>query len=318
MKIAILDGYSLNHNDLDWAPIKALGDVEIYDRTAENQIEERAADAEVVLTNKVPFSAQTLAKLPKLKFICVLATGYNIVDTKAAAQQGVIVANIPAYSTMSVAQMVFAHILNVTQSVATYAKEIADGKWSQCQDFCYWNTPTTELAEKTLGVVGLGNIGIATARIALAFGMKVVAFTSKSQDSLPDGICRGSLDDVFETSDIITLHCPLTDSTKNLVNAAAISKMKRTAIVVNTGRGPLINEQDMAEALKAGRIAAFCADVLTAEPPAADNPLLSAPNCYLTPHIAWATFEARNRLMAIATENVRQFVEGEEVKNRVN
>ncbi len=318
MKIAILDGYSLNHNDLDWAPIKALGDVEIYDRTAESQIEERAADAEVVLTNKVPFSAQTLAKLPKLKFICVLATGYNIVDTKAAAQQGVIVANIPAYSTMSVAQMVFAHILNVTQSVATYAKEIADGKWSQCQDFCYWNTPTTELAGKTLGVVGLGNIGMATARIALAFGMKVVAFTSKSQESLPDGICRGSLDDVFETSDVVTLHCPLTDSTKNLVNAAAISKMKRTAIVVNTGRGPLINEQDMAEALKAGRIAAFCADVLTAEPPAADNPLLSAPNCYLTPHIAWATFEARNRLMAIATENVRQFVGGEEVKNRVN
>ncbi len=318
MKIAILDGYSLNHNDLDWAPIKALGDVEIYDRTAESQIEERAADAEVVLTNKVPFSAQTLAKLPKLKFICVLATGYNIVDTKAAAQQGVIVANIPAYSTMSVAQMVFAHILNVTQSVATYATEIADGKWSQCQDFCYWNTPTTELAGKTLGVVGLGNIGMATARIALAFGMKVVAFTSKSQESLPDGICRGSLDDVFDASDVITLHCPLTDSTKNLVNAAAISKMKRTAIVVNTGRGPLINEQDMAEALKAGRIAAFCADVLTAEPPAADNPLLSAPNCYLTPHIAWATFEARNRLMAIATENVRQFVEGEEVKNRVN
>lgn len=318
MKIAILDGYSLNHNDLDWAPIKAMGDVTIYDRTAESQILERAADAEIVLTNKVPFSAQTLAKLPKLKFICVLATGYNIVDTVAAAKQGVIVANIPAYSTLSVAQMVFAHILNITQSVAVYAKEIADGKWSQCQDFCYWNTPTTELAGKTLGVVGLGNIGMATARIAVAFGMKVIAFTSKSQESLPEGICRGSLDEVFSTADVITLHCPLTDSTKNLVNADTISKMKHTAIVVNTGRGPLVNEQDMAEALKAGRIAAFCADVLTAEPPTADNPLLSAPNCYLTPHIAWATFEARGRLMSIAAENVRQFVEGEEVKNRVN
>lgn len=318
MKIAILDGYSLNHNDLDWAPIKAMGDVTIYDRTAESQILERAADAEIVLTNKVPFSAQTLAKLPKLKFICVLATGYNIVDTVAAAKHGVIVANIPAYSTLSVAQMVFAHILNITQSVAVYAKEIADGKWSQCQDFCYWNTPTTELAGKTLGVVGLGNIGMATARIAVAFGMKVIAFTSKSQESLPEGICRGSLDEVFSTADVITLHCPLTDSTKNLVNADTISKMKHTAIVVNTGRGPLVNEQDMAEALKAGRIAAFCADVLTAEPPTADNPLLSAPNCYLTPHIAWATFEARGRLMSIAAENVRQFVEGEEVKNRVN
>ncbi len=318
MKICILDGYSLNHNDLDWAPIQALGDVEIYERTPVNLIVERAADADAVLTNKVPFSAETLSKLPKLKFIGVLATGYNIVDTVAATQRGIVVANIPAYSTMSVAQMVFAHILNITMSVSTYAKEIADGKWSQCQDFCYWNTPTVELAGKTIGIVGLGNIGMATARIALAFGMNVIAVTSKSQDAIPEGIRSESLDYVLDNADFISLHCPLTEATKNLIDAASIAKMKRSAILINTGRGPLVNEADMAAALKAGRIAAFGADVLSVEPPTADNPLLSAPNCYLTPHIAWATVEARRRLMAIATENVRQFVSGEVVKNKVN
>ena len=318
MKICILDGYSLNPGDLDWSPVERLGDVTLFDRTPADKIVERAADADIVLTNKVPFSADTLRQLPRLRFICVLATGYNIIDTEAAARQGVVVANIPAYSTMSVAQMAFAHILNITNHVASYAREVADGKWTNCPDFCFWDSALTELAGKTMGIVGLGNTGMATARIAVALGMKVVALTSKSADTLPEGIKPAPLDDVLASADVVSLHCPLTPSTRHLINAASIAKMKPSAILINTGRGPLVDEQAVADALNGGRLAAFGADVLSQEPPRGDNPLLSARNCFLTPHIAWATIEARTRLMSTATENVRQFIAGEPVANRVN
>ena len=318
MKICILDGYSLNPGDLDWSPVERLGDVTLFDRTSADKIVERAADADIVLTNKVPFSADTLRQLPRLRFICVLATGYNIIDTEAAARQGVVVANIPAYSTMSVAQMAFAHILNITNHVASYAREVADGKWTNCPDFCFWDSALTELAGKTMGIVGLGNTGMATARIAVAMGMKVVAMTSKSADTLPEGITPAPLDDVLASADVVSLHCPLTPSTRHLINAASIAKMKPSAILINTGRGPLVDEQAVADALNDGRLAAFGADVLSQEPPRGDNPLLSARNCFLTPHIAWATLEARTRMMSTATENVRQFIAGEPVANRVN
>lgn len=318
MKICILDGYSLNPGDLDWSPVERLGDVTLFDRTPADKIVERAADADIVLTNKVPFSADTLRQLPRLRFICVLATGYNIIDTEAAARQGVVVANIPAYSTMSVAQMAFAHILNITNHVASYAREVADGKWTNCPDFCFWDSALTELAGKTMGIVGLGNTGMATARIAVAMGMKVVALTSKSADTLPEGITPAPLDDVLASADVVSLHCPLTPSTRHLINAASIAKMKPSAILINTGRGPLVDEQAVADALNGGRLAAFGADVLSQEPPRGDNPLLSARNCFLTPHIAWATLEARTRLMSTATENVRQFIAGEPVANRMN
>uniref|UniRef100_UPI0040255FC4 D-2-hydroxyacid dehydrogenase n=1 Tax=Candidatus Limisoma sp. TaxID=3076476 RepID=UPI0040255FC4 len=318
MKICILDGYSLNPGDLDWSPVERLGDVTLFDRTPADKIVERAADADIVLTNKVPFSADTLRQLPRLRFICVLATGYNIIDTEAAARQGVVVANIPAYSTMSVAQMAFAHILNITNHVASYAREVADGKWTNCPDFCFWDSALTELAGKTMGIVGLGNTGMETARIAVAMGMNVVALTSKSADTLPEGITPAPLDDVLASADVVSLHCPLTPSTRHLINAASIAKMKPSAILINTGRGPLVDEQAVADALNGGRLAAFGADVLSQEPPRGDNPLLSARNCFLTPHIAWATLEARTRLMSTATENVRQFIAGEPVANRVN
>lgn len=318
MKICILDGYSLNPGDLDWSPVERLGDVTLFDRTPADKIVERAADADIVLTNKVPFSADTLRQLPRLRFICVLATGYNIIDTEAAARQGVVVANIPAYSTMAVAQMSFAHILNITNHVASYAREVADGKWTNCPDFCFWDSALTELAGKTMGIVGLGNTGMATARIAVSMGMKVVAMTSKSADTLPEGITPAPLDDVLASADVVSLHCPLTPSTRHLINAASIAKMKPSAILINTGRGPLVDEQAVADALNGGRLAAFGADVLSQEPPRGDNPLLSARNCFLTPHIAWATLEARKRLMSTATENVRQFIAGEPVANRVN
>ena len=308
MKICILDGYSLNPGDLDWSPVERLGDVTLFDRTPADKIVERAADADIVLTNKVPFSADTLRQLPRLRFICVLATGYNIIDTEAAARQGVVVANIPAYSTMSVAQMAFAHILNITNHVASYAREVADGKWTNCPDFCFWDSALTELAGKTMCIVGLGNTGMATARIAVALGMKVVALTSKSADTLPEGITPASLDDVLASADVVSLHCPLTPSTRHLINAASIAKMKPSAILINTGRGPLVAEADVAEALRSRRIAAYAADVLSVEPPAADNPLLNVERAYITPHIAWATIEARRRLMTIAAKNISAFI----------
>lgn len=318
MNICVLDGYTLNPGDLDWGSLSKLGNLKVYDRTMPSEIIERAIESEIVLTNKVIIDDNTMAQLPKLRYIGVLATGYNVVDIEAARKRGIIVTNIPAYSTNSVAQMVFAHILNIVQQVDTYAKEAQEGKWTNCPDFCYYNHTLMELAGKTIGIVGLGNTGMATARIAAAFGMKVVALTSKTADRLPEGITPVSLDELLQKSDIVSLHCPLTDSTRELINKTTLAKMKNSAILINTGRGPLVNEADLAAALNNGDIQAFGADVLSKEPPTADNPLLSAKNCFITPHIAWATIDARRRLMEIAAENISQFIQGETIVNQIN
>lgn len=315
MKIVILDGYAANPGDLSWKGIEKLGECTVYDRTMPDELLGRAAGAEALLTNKVVIGREAMEALPDLKYIGVLATGYNVVDIDAARRRGIVVTNIPAYSTASVAQMVFAHLLNITQRVGHYAAENRGGKWSRNTDFCYWDTPLTELAGKRMGIVGLGNTGMATARIALAFGMEVVAFTSKAQGDLPQGITRLSLDELFREADVVSLHCPLTETTQGLVNAGRLRTMKPTAILINTGRGPLVDEQALADALNEGRICAAGLDVLAQEPPCADNPLLTARNCFITPHIAWATQEARTRLMQTAVENLKSYASGNPTNN---
>lgn len=311
MKIVVLDGYALNPGDLSWDVIASMGEMTVYKRTPADKIIERCGDAEVVLTNKVPFSAATLQQLPHLKFICVMATGYNIIDVEAASRQGIVVTNIPAYSTASVAQTVFALLMSITNRVEHYTQQITqEGKWTKNPDFCYWDTPLVELDQKRLGIVGVGGIGSRVAQIALAIGMEVVALTSKTQEALPQGIKKVDEDEFWHSCDVFTLHCPLTPSTQHLINITSLSKMKHGAIVINTSRGPVVDEQAVADALKSGQLAAFGADVLSTEPATVDNPLLHAPNIYLTPHIAWATREARLRLLAILEENVRAFIAG--------
>ena len=317
MKIVVLDGYGLNPGDLSWKGMEALGELTVYDRTSPSELLERSAGAEVLITNKTLITADDMAALPALKYIGVLATGYNVVDIDAAKARGIVVTNIPAYSTSSVAQMVFAHVLNITQRVGRYAEENSSGRWSKNADFCYWDTNLVELEGKKMGIVGFGNIGQATARIALAFGMEVLAYTSKEQSALPQGVKKVTLDELFAGCDVISLHCPLTPSTKEMVDAARLKTMKPTAILINTGRGPLVNEQDLADALNEGRLAGAGVDVLSTEPPAADNPLLSAKNCFVTPHIAWATLEARTRLMDIAVGNLKAYLEGHIINNVV-
>lgn len=310
MKIVVLDGYSLNPGDMSWDALEALGDVEIYPRTAPEDIVKRCLDADMVLTNKVPFSKHTLVLLPRLKYIGVLATGYNVVDVEAAADLDIVVTNIPAYSTDSVVQTTFAHILAMTNRVEHYTRQNRDGRWSSNADFTYWDTPLVELSGKTIGIVGLGNIGTKVARLARCFGMEVYAFTSKMSSDLPEGIQKTTFEGLLAVSDILTLHCPLNHATREIINASSIAKMKRGALLVNTGRGPLVNERDVAEALHSGQLGGYGADVMCQEPPAADNPLFSAPNAYITPHVAWATFEARQRLMDIAVGNVKAFIDG--------
>ncbi|MCE2616492.1 MAG: D-2-hydroxyacid dehydrogenase [Phocaeicola sp.] len=315
MKIVVLDGYGLNPGDLSWDEMSKLGELTVYDRTAPSEILQRSKDAEVLITNKTIITAADMEKLPRLKYIGVLATGYNVVDIDAAKKHHIIVTNIPAYSTDSVAQMVFAHILNITNRVGHYAHENRNGKWVKCPDFVYWNTNLVELSGKKMGIVGLGHTGSATAKIALAFNMEVYAYTSKPQDKLPEGIKKLDMDDLFRTCDIISLNCPLKPETKELVNAHRLSLMKSTAILINTGRGPLVNEQDLADALNHGIIAAAGIDVLSQEPPKDDNPLLAARNCFITPHIAWATNEARVRLMEIAIENLKSYLNHHIINN---
>ena len=310
MKIVILDGYTANPGDLSWDGLRALGDLTVYDRTSATETVERARDAEIVLTNKVILGNAEIEQLPRLRYIGVLATGYNVVDVASAKKRGIIMANVPDYSTESVAQMVFAHLLAATNRTENYARQNRDGRWSSNPDFCYWDAPIMELASKTFGIVGLGNIGSRVAAIANAFGMNVVAVTSKSAVQLPPYITKVSADELWSTSDVISLHCPLTDATRNLVSATTLRLVKPSAIIINTGRGPLVNEADVADALRSHRLAAYCADVMANEPPSADNPLLQCPTAYLTPHIAWASTEARQRLVAIAIANVRAFVEG--------
>ena len=315
MKIIVLDGYGLNPGDLNWEGLESLGELTVYDRTLPSELMQRAADAEVLVTNKTLITAENMAALPELKYIGVLATGYNVVDIDAAKARGIVVTNIPAYSTASVAQMVFAHILNITQRVGYYADENKQGRWTKNADFCYWDTQLVELQGKKMGIVGLGNIGQATARIAQAFGMEVCVYSSKPQFVLPSGIKKMDLDELFAECDVISLHCPLTPDTKEMVNAERLSKMKKNAILINTGRGPLINEQDLADALNEGRIAAAGLDVLSVEPSVEGNPLLTARNCFITPHIAWATLEARTRLMEIAVQNLKSYLNGQIINN---
>jgi glycerate dehydrogenase len=310
MKIVILDGFSANPGDLSWEELEKCGEVTVYDRTKPSETLARVADADIVLTNKVIISREIIAQLPQLKYIGVLATGYNVVDVEAAHEHGIIVTNVPAYSTESVAQMVFAHLLTVTNRTEHYAIQNRGGRWTKNPDFCYWDFPHMELAGKTFGIVGLGHIGQRVAQIALAFGMKVKALTSKTAETLPTGIEKASIEELLATADVLSLHCPLTENTRHLINADTLRQMKSSAILINTGRGPLIDDQAVADALAAGRLAAFCADVLTEEPPKADNPLLGQPNAFITPHIAWASKEARIRLLQVATDNVRAFLSG--------
>lgn len=315
MKIVVLDGYALNPGDLSWDEMGKLGELTVHERTSPNELLERAYDAEVLITNKTLITAANMDALPHLKYIGVLATGYNVVDIEAAKKHQIVVTNIPAYSTSSVAQLVFAHLLNITQRVDYYTKENKKGRWTNNSDFCYWDTNLIELSGKKMGVVGLGNIGQATASIAHAFGMKVYAYTSKSQSMLPAYIQKIELDELFSVCDVISLHCPLTKETQEMVNAKRIKTMKPTAIIINTGRGALINEKDLADALNNEYIYAAGLDVLSSEPPLPDNPLLSARNCFITPHIAWATVEARSRLMNIAVNNLKNYMEGNVINN---
>jgi glycerate dehydrogenase len=333
MQILVLDGYTLNPGDLSWAELEKLGPCRIYDRTPEEQVVERAKDAQIVLTNKVPFSRERLAQLPKLKYLGVSATGYNIIDVAAARKRGIVVTNVPGYAARSAAQMVFAHLLNFTQHVAAHGQSVAAGGWSRREDFCYWEFPMIELAGLTMGIVGLGQIGRTVAELALAFGMNVLAYDpavetpqggqvhfsaedlSAGSDFPPKnrpvpGVRMTSLDELFRQSDVVSLHCPLTPETDRLIDANRLASMKLSAFLINTSRGQLIDEPALAAALGAGRIAGAGLDVLSVEPPPFDHPLLAAKNCCVTPHIAWATVAARQRLLNEAVENISSFLAG--------
>lgn len=312
MYTVCLDGYTVYPaSDSRWREFSDFTDIEVYDRTAPSEIVERASHSDAILTNKVVIDDSVMAALPDLKYIGVLATGYNVVDVEAAGRRGICVTNIPSYSTMSVAQQVFALLLAAMNKVETYAVLNAGGEWSRCPDFSYRTSEWHELAGHTLGIVGYGNIGRAVAAIASAFGMKVAVYTSKSQSGLPAGVVKMELDELFREADVLSLHCPLTPQTRNLVDARRLALMKSSAILINTSRGPVVDEQALAEALNAGTVAAAGLDVLCSEPADASNPLLKARNCYITPHIAWASAEARDRLFAIALENLRAFCAGE-------
>jgi glycerate dehydrogenase len=312
MNIVILDGYTLNGGDLSWRGLEEAGKCTIYERTSEEEVKHRAQDAEILLTNKTPLTGEVIAQLPRLKYIGVLATGYNIVDVAAATERGIIVTNVPAYGTMSVAQLVFAHIFNLTHRIGHHTTAVRNGRWSESRDFSFRDFPLIEVSGLTLGIVGIGQIGRATARAALAFGMNVICSGTPSGREAPPEVRLTSLDEVFSASDVVSLHCPLTPSTRELVNGDRLASMKRSSILINTSRGGLIDEQALAEALNRGTIAGAGLDVLTSEPPRGDNPLLTAKNCFITPHFAWATTAARGRLMAEVTENVLAFLAGKE------
>lgn len=308
MQLVILDGYTMNPGDLSWNPLHALVDCRIYDRTAEQLIVPRSRSADLIITNKVPFARQTLAKLPSLKYIGVSATGYNIVDTTAAREMGITVTNVPAYSTMSVAQMVFAHILNLTMHVAAHAESVRTGKWTTCRDFSFSDFPLIELDGLILGIIGLGRIGRAVAHIAHRFGMRVIFYEPRDVKDKPEWTIQVDLATLFRTSDFVSLHCPLTDATYHIVNRDHLVLMKKSAFLINTGRGALVDEYALAAALNNGSLAGAGLDVLSQEPPAADHPLLGAKNCCITPHNAWATRAARQRLLNIVVENIKAFL----------
>ena len=311
MKIVVLDGYCLNPGDLSWDELRTLGELEVFDRTAPADVAKRAAGAEIAFTNKTPFTAATLEQLPALRYIGVLATGYNIVDAKAANARGVIVTNIPIYGTASVAQFVFALLLELCHNVKLHADAVRAGEWTCNPDWSFWKSPLMELAGKTMGIVGFGRIGRQTARIADAMGMRVIAHDTV-QTNPPDypGFRWATREELLREADVVSLHSPLFPDTQGMINAATLAMMKPTAFLINTSRGPLVVDQDLADALNAGKLAGAGLDVLSVEPPPAGNPLLSARNCLVTPHIAWATLEARSRLMDMAVENLRAFLRG--------
>lgn len=308
MKITVLDGYTENPGDLSWDWLEALGETSIYDCTPDGLIAERSAGCEIIITNKTPLRRETLEKLPELRYIGLLSTGYNVVDWEYCKEKGIPVCNIPTYSTSAVAQLTFALILEHTNHVALHSDSVMSGEWSNCKYFCYQKSPLAELDGKTLGIIGFGKIGKAVAVIARAFGMKVLAHTNHPAPF--DGVEFVTTDELLAESDFVTLHCPLTPQTEGMVNAEFISKMKSSAVLINTSRGQVIDEQALADALNSGRLAGAGLDVLSAEPPKADNPLLGARNCLITPHIAWAGYETRSRLMDICRRNVEAYLSG--------
>lgn len=310
MNIVVLDGYALNPGDLSWDALKALGRVTVYDRTPPEQVQERAKDAEIVLTNKALVPAGVITNLPALRYIGVMATGYNIVDVKAAQERGIIVCNVPAYSTASVAQLTFSLLLELVQGVGLHAESVRKGEWAQNPDFSYWKQPLRELQDKTMAIIGFGQIGQAVAKIAMAFGMRVIVSHKHPERDKMEGVVFTNQATCFREADVVSLHCPLNAENKGFVNAALLATMKPSAFLINTSRGPLIQENDLAEALNAGRLGGAGLDVLSIEPPAAGRPLFTAQNCLITPHIAWATVEARSRLMEKVVSNVKAFQNG--------
>lgn len=314
MKIVVLDGYALNPGDLSWQALREAGDLVVYDRTPADKVYERSSGAEVILTNKTVLTGEMLLKLTGLKYVGVLATGYNVIDTVEAGKLGITVTNIPAYSTDSVAQLVFAFLLELCFHVQKHSDSVHAGEWQRSVDFSYRKFPLTELASKTIGIIGYGNIGKKVGGIATAFGMNVVAYSRLQKGKTNEANFRWvDLNELFSVADVVTVHCPLTPETKGLVNAERLAMMKKTAFLINTSRGPVVSEKDLADALNNGVIAGAGLDVLSSEPPSGDNPLLTAKNCIITPHIAWATLEARTRLMEIAVANVKAFLTGRPV-----
>lgn len=309
MRIVVLDGYTLNPGDLSWAGLESLGDVTLHDHSTPDRVLERARGAAVLLTNKTVVSAGHIARLPDLRYIGVLATGFNIVDVEAARERGIPVCNVPTYGTASVAQAAIAHLLNLTQRIGDHAAAVAADRWAECRDFSFWDHPLVELEGLRFGVVGLGRIGRRAAELARAFGMQILAHT-RTPDPALDWVEHAGLDDLFRRSDAVSLHCPLTPETEGIVDRRRLSLMKRTAFLINTSRGPLVDEEALREALEEGRIAGAGLDVMAVEPPAAGHPLYGARNCYITPHNAWATGAARKRLLDTVVDNVRAFVDG--------
>ena len=310
MKIVVLDGYALNPGDLSWKNIQEMGECTIYERTSAEELLKRSHDADVLITNKVVINRSSIGQLPMLKYIGVTATGYNVVDVSAASEKGIVVTNIPAYSTDSVAQLVFSHILTIANRIELHSDSVRNGGWSKCPDFSYCLSPQIELAGKTLGIIGFGRIGRRVAEIGQAFGMNIIFQNRSVKTDVPENYIQKSLPEVFAESDFISLNCPLTADNIEFINHDLLKTMKPTSVLINTGRGGLVNEKDLAEALNSGTIAAACLDVLSAEPPVANNPLLLAKNCFVTPHMAWATFEARQRLLNITIDNLKCFISG--------
>lgn len=310
MKIVMLDAYTTNPGDLSWDFMNDFGDVTIYDRTPSDKILERTKDADIIITNKTPLTKETIDKLPKLKFVALMSTGYNIVDYVYLKEKGIPVSNIPSYSTEAVAQLVLSFMLELSMNVGLHSQSVKSGDWAACSDFCYWKTPLAELSGKTMGIFGFGRIGRAVAERAKAFGMNVIAYTPRLHGNEPDFVKIVSLDELQKNADYISMHCPLTPETEGVVNEEFISNMKDGAYFINTSRGTVVNEKALADALNSGKLGGAGLDVLSTEPPAETNPLLSAKNCFITPHIAWAAFETRERLVGILKENIKAFISG--------